>query len=100
MIKQLIAKIQYKMECVRSGRRKKQENRRMHNTICYDVTGKKLNKVIGLACIVYGAVTIAIPTGSIWAISLGLFLFACPFSIWSLLKRLGSDIKYYVGVRI
>lgn len=100
LIKRIKNKLSYKMDCKRSYSRRMRENRLNTVSSGYYTTSPLSNKVIGVLCVVYGGVTILLPTGSIPMILLGLFLFACPFSIWELLKGLGSDIKYYVGVRI
>lgn len=71
--------------------------RMRYNT--YTPNTNKINVVTGLACVLYGVVTILLPTGSLWAISLGMFLIACPISIKALLKGFWADIKFYVGIQ-
>ena len=100
MIKRVVTAIKYKIDSKESKKRKMRENRDSWNNVTYDTKKRIVNIVLGLGCVGYGIVTIHLPTGSIWAISLGITLIACPFSIWQLLKGLYRDIKYYVGVRL
>ena len=66
----------------------------------YNPNTNKVNVVIGSLLVVYGGVTILLPTGSIAAIMLGMFLIACPISIRALFHGLWSDVKFYVGINI
>ena len=66
----------------------------------YNPNKDLVNVVIGGILILYGGVTFFLPTGSIWAIMLGLFLISCPIGIKTLIRGLWEDIKFYVGVRI
>lgn len=100
VIKEVIAKLSYKMECKRSKRRIARENRDNHNAYTYTPSKRIVNVVLGVVCVAYGVWTIYLPSGSIWAIGLGLTLISCPLSIWSLIKGLWRDIKFYVGCRI
>lgn len=92
--------ISYKMDEVRMIRRIRRENRDTHNRYTYTPSKRMFNVVTGIICIGVGVWTWYIPFTTLPLISLGLFLIACPFSMWELIKGLGSDIKYYVGVRI
>ena len=98
MIKKVITTIKYKWDNKMSKKRKTQESKDSYNSISYKVSTRRVNVVLGSLCVVYGVATIFAPTGSIWAIMLGLFLISCPLSIGVLCKRLYEDIKFYVGV--
>ena len=63
----------------------------------YTPNKNKTNVVLGGIFVLYGSVTILLPTGSIFSIMLGLFLISCPISLRTLLKGLLGDIKFYMG---
>ena len=66
----------------------------------YKPNSNKVNVCIGGILILYGGITFILPTGSIMAILLGLFLISCPISIKCLLKGVYNDLKFYIGVRL
>lgn len=60
----------------------------------------KINMIIGSAFVVYGGVTFFLPTGSVFAIAFGLFLFSCPVDFVKIVRNLKEDVRFYVGVRV
>lgn len=72
---------------------RRQEVRRL----VYTPRINKVNVCIGSVSILYGIVTIILPTGSIFAISIGVSLFLCPIPINKLVYSIVNDIKFKVG---
>lgn len=73
------------------------ERRQEVRNIMYTPRINKVNVCIGSVSVLYGVATIILPTGSIFAISLGVSLFLCPIPINRLVYNIVNDIKFKVG---
>ena len=62
----------------------------------YKTRVNKLNMWLGGVCILYGCVTLPLPTGSVFAIMGGLGLMFNPISIVKLVSNSYNDIRFFV----